>query len=583
MKPPIIEEDTHSNAAPIGKGVSHRIKAFLGELPYTAELYWQIRQPGRPVSPRFDLHRLKKHLPEWRSVAMQAQSVADDQIAARGKRVLLFATQRYWIEHVTLLGMALSGKGHQVQLAYTPYAEWQKPLNRFDVRRQNLYALDVLRLAEPVLHIVPLLGRHEGLTRGSVPTGPVGRGGRDIPEGERHVVLPDELDQAIQANALRDTQYTLQVEQVNLDSDLYRMRLARDREAAQSILVKMKQLQSEVIVIPNGTILEFGAVYQTARFLNIPVVTYEFGEQRQRIWLAQNEEVMRQNTGDLWAARRAQPLNDGQWEQIRTLFASRQRASLWHNFSRAWQGTPSEGGEKVRADLGLDRGGPNCRPVVLLATNVIGDSLTLGRQVFSDSMTEWLERTVQYFASRPDIQFVIRIHPGEAITKGPSVAEVVKRTLSGASPEMPENIHLIPADAKVNSYDLFEIADLGLVYTTTAGLEMAMGGTPVIAVGNTHYRAKGFTLDPDTWEAYFSILEQVLAAPGEYRLTRAQVEQAWRYAYRFFFEFPLPFPWHVVRFWEDVQTWPLDRLLSAEGEALFGQTFRYLAGEPVKW
>jgi hypothetical protein len=42
-------------------------------------------------------------------------------------------------------------------LAYTPYAEWQKPLNRFDVRRQDLYALDVLRLAEPVLQIVPLL------------------------------------------------------------------------------------------------------------------------------------------------------------------------------------------------------------------------------------------------------------------------------------------------------------------------------------------------------------------------------------------------------------------------------------------
>ena len=43
-------------------------------------------------------------------------------------------------------------------LAYTPYAEWQKPLNRFDVRRQNLYAQEVLRLAEPVLQIIPLLG-----------------------------------------------------------------------------------------------------------------------------------------------------------------------------------------------------------------------------------------------------------------------------------------------------------------------------------------------------------------------------------------------------------------------------------------
>ena len=230
---------------------------------------------------------------------------------------MLFATQRYWIEHITLLGMALSGQGHQVLLTYMPYAEWQKPLNRFDVRRQNLYALEVLRLAEPALQIVPLLGGQDGPTAGLAHRS-------SATKRLRSEDLPPELEQAVQANALRDTQYTLQVEQVNIDSDLYCLRLARNREAAQSALAKMKQLRPEVVIIPNGTILEFGAVYQAASFLGIPVVTYEFGEQRQRIWLDQNGEVMRQNTRNLWTARGAQPLNEGQWEQIRTLFASRQ-------------------------------------------------------------------------------------------------------------------------------------------------------------------------------------------------------------------------------------------------------------------
>ena len=547
-------------------GVRDRLKDFLGVLPYTAELYWQLRQPGKPITPRFDLHRLKKVLPEWRSASMEGtRRQAGWRDASKGRRVLMFATQRYWIEHVSLLGMALVAQGHKVMLAYTPYGEWQKPLTRFDVRRQNLYALEVLRLAEPVLQIVPLLGMQKTARRFITPRGLV-------------PTLPADLEEAIQLNALRDTQYTLEMEQVDIDSDLYRLRLARDREAAQAALDSMKLHRPDTVIIPNGTILEFGAVYQTARFLGIPVVTYEFGEQRQRIWLAQNSEVMRQNTSDLWAVRGEQPLDEAQWEQIRTLFASRQRASLWNNFSRRWQGVPSEGGEKVRASLGLDK-----RPVVLLATNVIGDSLTLGRQVFSDSMIEWLERTVQYFTARSDVQFVVRIHPGEMLSKGPSVADVVRRALSATSSALPEHIHLIPADAKVNSYDIFEIADLGLVYTTTAGLEMAMSGVPVIAVGNTHYRGKGFTLDADSWEAYFATLENVLASPAEYRLTRAQVDRAWAYAYRFFFEYPLPFPWHVVHFLEDVQIWPLHRVLSEEGEALFGQTFRYLAGETVKW
>ncbi len=55
---------------------------------------------------------------------------------------------------------------------------------------------------------------------------------------------------------------------------------------------------------------------------------------------------------------------------------------------------------------------------MLLATNVLGDSLTLGRHVFARSMAEWIARTVQYFAGRPDVQLVIRIHPGEVMTTG---------------------------------------------------------------------------------------------------------------------------------------------------------------------
>jgi capsule polysaccharide export protein KpsC/LpsZ len=269
-------------------------------------------------------------------------------------------------------------------------------------------------------------------------------------------------------------------------------------------------------------------------------------------------------------------LTDAQRQQVYDLYASRQRADLWQNFSRRWQGQPGKGGGQARADLGLDD-----RPVVLLPANVIGDSLTLGRQVFSESMTEWLLRTVDFFAARPEAQLVVRIHPGERYTKGPSVAEVIR----GAFHEnpLPENIHLMGADDPVNTYDLVEIADMGLVYTTTVGLEMAMSGAPVIVAGQTHYRDKGFSLDPASWEAYFQMLDMVLKNPASFRLSKAQVDQAWAYAYRFFFEYPRPFPWHLLHFWNELETWSMRRVLSAEGQAEFGDTFRYLLGEPVKW
>jgi hypothetical protein len=521
------------------------LKQILGELPYIAETYWYFRQAGRPLSADFDLGTLEQLLPEWRF-----QAETSPYRGREGKKILIFATLRYWIEHATLLAMGLAGLGHRVSLAYLPYARWQIPMTRFDVRRQNLYGQTVLCRAEPLLQIVPFLS------------------GKNAPS------LSPDLEQAVIDNAYRDTQYTLQVEDVDRGSELYRLRLERNRQAARSALAWMQANRPDLVIIPNGSILEFGAVHQAGRSLDIPAVTYEFGEQRGRIWLAQNAEVMRQETGDLWASRQDRPLTEEQFEQIRALFSARQKASLWENFARRWQGAPSAGGARVREALGLDD-----RPVVLLATNVIGDSLTLGRQVFSESMTEWLEITARYFAGRPDIQFVARIHPGELITKGPSVADVVRRSL----PEQPENIHIVPADSQINTYDLVEIADLGLVYTTTVGLEMVMSGVPVIAVGNTHYRGKGFTLDSESWEGYFEVLDQALADPAAHRPTREQVDLAWNYAYRFFFEYPHPFPWHIQSTFRDVEEWPLKRVLSEEGQEHFGRTFAYLSGEPVSW
>jgi len=522
-------------------------KRLLGEIPLTAELYWHLREFGKPPRTGFSLEELKKRLPEMVSQVKKA-SIG----ASTGKQVLIFGSLHYWIAHNTLLGLALAGLGHSVTQAYFPYGNFRQPINQFDLRRQNVYTQNVLEMAAPVIRVTSFLN------------GPAGS-----------VYLPRQLQESIVEISRKDAQYILQVEEVAEDSPLVQMRLERNTQAARAAFTWIRSQRPDVLIVPNGSIQEFGSVFQVGRYFGVPVVTYEFGEQRDRVWLAQDAEVMRQHTDDLWTARGERGISSSQKEKVEQLLQARQKGRQWENFSRQWQGTPSMGGVKVRRELGLDN-----RPVVLLATNVIGDSLTLGRQVFSDSMTEWLERTVRFFAPHSEAQLLVRIHPGELVTKGPSVADVVRL----ASPNgLPSHIHLIPADAEINTYDLIEIADLGLVYTTTVGLEMAMAGLPVIVIGQTHYRAKGFTQDPETWEEYFDLLEDMIGYPERFRLSEAQRERAWEYAYRFFFEYPQPFPWHLLYLWEDLDAWPLQRVLSPEGLYRYGNTFRYLSGEQIAW
>ncbi|MEJ2608087.1 MAG: hypothetical protein P8Z41_15655 [Anaerolineales bacterium] len=337
----------------------------------------------------------------------------------------------------------------------------------------------------------------------------------------------------------------------------------------------MKDKRYDMVMLPNGSILEFGTAYRVVDYLNVPVITYEFGEHRERIWMAQSSKVMMQDTNDLRAARGDTPLTEQESQALAELRMARRSGRKWSIFSRQWQTQESRGAQAARTFLGLDP----TRPIVLLCTNVVGDSMSLGRQLFTDGMADWLERTVRYFADRPDAQLVIRVHPGEPQLGGFPSEEIVQAAL----PQMPEHVIVVPPEAKINTYDLVEVANIGLAYTTTVGLEMAMSGIPVVVAGLTHYRGKGFTYDPNTFEEYLAMIDALLAEGLQARLDERQVTLAQRYAYRYFFEYALPFPWHLQHFWQDVAERPLEDQLKPAALERYGRTLRSLLGEPIRW
>jgi hypothetical protein len=57
------------------------------------------------------------------------------------------------------------------------------------------------------------------------------------------------------------------------------------------------------------------------------------------------------------------------------------------------------------------------------------------------------------------------VHPGEVLTHGLSMVDVSSRCCRAC----PSIFRLIGPKDKINTYDLVEVADLGLVYTTTVG------------------------------------------------------------------------------------------------------------------
>ena len=532
-------------------GLRTRAKILAGRLPWAPELYQDLFARQRPPATGFALGRLEGSLPTWVEAVEKARLAADRRV---GRRVLVVGYLTWWLEFCVALGLLLASQGHAVDLGYLPYRRWTSPVDPFDVRRQRAYLQRVLQAARPL--------RPVDLSRPS----------SDL--------IPSDFADRLDHLSLTDVEYTLQRESPHFDQDLqarelFALRQSRNTIAAGNALRLLRGEAYDAVVIPNGSILEFAAVYQAARFLGVPTVTYEFGEQRERVWVCRDGEAMRLNTDDLWKARGEASLTPAERQEIETLVGARKGGEEWQQFRRRWQPAQRQGASSVRADLGLD----DVRPIVLLTTNVVGDSLALNRQIFTGGMADWLSQTLGYLAKRADIQTVVRVHPGELLGAGLPSEQIVRQTL----PVVPPHVTLVPPESRVNTYDLIDSAHLGLVYTSTAGLEMAMHGVPVLTAGQTHYRNKGFTDDPDTLQDYFRLLEVRLAEPVGRSLHQDRIDLAWRYAHRFFFEFPFRFPWHLLHFWKDMEARPLEKLVADRCPGPYVEVLGVMAGEPVDW
>ncbi|PIV25798.1 MAG: hypothetical protein COS37_09690, partial [Anaerolineae bacterium CG03_land_8_20_14_0_80_58_20] len=261
------------------------LRNFLGELPLAAELDYSLRQKNRARKDHYNLHRLEKSLPALAKVAAPFAASAP-----AGKKILFFATLHYWIEQSAVISLALAGLGHKVTLLTLPYSEWHKQMDRLTQRQRALHTRDALAGLDPLVEHASFL---------------------DLKPAS---VLPASLQADVEQVSLWDAQYTLMREEVDMrdasDRALYHLRLERNGFAARAALAWMQANKPDVALIPNGLILEMGIVFRVARHLGIPAVTYEFNDQREQIWLAQNSSIMQQDTDYLVEARCKLPMTD---------------------------------------------------------------------------------------------------------------------------------------------------------------------------------------------------------------------------------------------------------------------------------
>jgi hypothetical protein len=299
------------------------------------------------------------------------------------------------------------------------------------------------------------------------------------------------------------------------------------RRVVRGIEAALDRERPDVVLLLNGLFFFESIAWELCRRREIDVVTYERGYIQETLLFRRGAPACLADVSHLWGAWRDVPLTADDEKELDTYLDDRRFGR--RAIDRMW----------TAPDFVDMQTSTQERRLVTLFTNLTWDSAVIGQEVAFAGIHEWLTAAVEAMAARPQHDLIVRIHPGEVKLTGKQTREPLGAFLRERFPVLPDNVRVIAADDQTSSYPIMEASDVGLVFTSTTGLELALHGTPVIVAGRTHYRGKGFTIDVSSPVEFENALDRALADPAA---AAPDTALARRYAHLFFFRAPLVAP-----------------------------------------
>jgi hypothetical protein len=302
-------------------------------------------------------------------------------------------------------------------------------------------------------------------------------------------------------------------------------------------------------VVTHGIYVPWGIVSEVSRQENVRVATWNVAYRKRRFIFSHDDtyhHTLLTEPREYWEHLE---LSNKQEDELMHYLRSRREGLFdWIVFHRPNRQAPQE----IAQQVGLDRS----KPIIGLLTNVSWDAQLHYPANAFPNMLEWLVQTCEYFATRPDLQLLIRVHPAE-ISGFPPSRQPILRELQRRLPQLAPNIFIVPPESALSTYGLMSVCNAAIIYGTKMGVELSSVGIPVVVAGEAWVRNKGITYDASSRDEYFDILGRLPFAEG---LGPAQLARARRYAYHFFFNRMIPLPFIEPRAGFPIYRLELNRL-----------------------
>jgi hypothetical protein len=288
----------------------------------------------------------------------------------------------------------------------------------------------------------------------------------------------------------------------------------------------------DVVVTNHGIYTPHGVINAVTRATGVRTVAWHTAYRRLCVVFSHDDTYHHTLMSEPVSMWEGMPWSPAQEAQIMAYLDSRRQGSRdWIYFNRS----PDEDVSAWMAEAGVDP----TKPLIGMLTNVVWDAQLHYPANAFPNMIDWIVKTIAWFRDQPDLQLVVRVHPGELAPPGgvTQSRQLAVDEIRKAFPELPRNVFIVGPESKLSTYALMDRCSSAIIYGTKMGVELTSTGLPVVVAGEAWIRNKGVTVDAVDEADYFRILASL---PWTHRLDAATLSRARRYAYHFFFRRMIP-------------------------------------------
>jgi hypothetical protein len=292
----------------------------------------------------------------------------------------------------------------------------------------------------------------------------------------------------------------------------------------------------DVLFTFSGRLSSTRVALELARARGIRVVCHERGPRRDTLMLTEDESCLGlDGWRRYWAEWADVPLSAEELDEITDHLSDREHGlkMSWHAFTVAPQSI-----QAARDELGLRDEAPTW---VLFTSSDDEVASEKGWEGDFDSQLAWIERTIAWAALNPGIDLVLRVHPntGSRRSTGRNRRQLAELEELGGS--LPPNVRMVGPEDELSTYTLMNLATVGLVYSSTVGLELACKGKATVMAAGSFVTGLPFVHTVERAAEYEPMLDALAQVPAG-AVFDDVARLAMRYAYGYFIRCVVPFP-----------------------------------------